>query len=269
MISTDLTSCGRWKDWTEKCVRSFPLGYPRSTDGLNIPAWANFNGVIQSQFDIVRASVFANGVPNTQSSITTPTAVVLPPAAPDAVTSTQIVTTIQTMTGTQLTADTTSNPISANAPTSPSSISPTVTDLKVMSIVTTSIQATFGTDTKAPIASASGSGAQVVATQTPSDVGLDAEAGKGPNKGAIAGGVIGGLLFLALLAGVVFWWLKRRQRSRVAPSAAYIAAHGAPQRTPSMGQSPFQDQATSPVINAPYVSPFAVGLPHLPQLYFY
>ena len=32
------------------------------------------------------------------------------------------------------------------------------------------------------------------------------------NTGAIAGGVVGGIIALAMMGGIVFWWLHRRRR---------------------------------------------------------
>ncbi|EKM82553.1 hypothetical protein AGABI1DRAFT_125016 [Agaricus bisporus var. burnettii JB137-S8] len=47
-----------------------------------------------------------------------------------------------------------------------------------------------------------------------------------PNVGAIAGGTVGGFVVLASLGLIVFLWLSRRRRHRIAPSAAYRAAYG-------------------------------------------
>ncbi|OSX65167.1 hypothetical protein POSPLADRAFT_1038961 [Postia placenta MAD-698-R-SB12] len=47
------------------------------------------------------------------------------------------------------------------------------------------------------------------------------------NVGAIAGGVIGGLCLFALLAVLLVFWLRRRRRTRVAPSAEFMSAAAA------------------------------------------
>jgi hypothetical protein len=46
------------------------------------------------------------------------------------------------------------------------------------------------------------------------------------DAGPIAGGVIGSLLGVALVIGVVAWYLIRRRRARSAPSTAYLNLHG-------------------------------------------
>ncbi|KAF9013968.1 hypothetical protein BDQ17DRAFT_1404376 [Cyathus striatus] len=52
--------------------------------------------------------------------------------------------------------------------------------------------------------------------------------GKKSNAGAIAGGVIGGVVFIALIAGLIIWLLRRRHNNRIAPSQAYGAGQMAP-----------------------------------------
>jgi hypothetical protein len=44
---------------------------------------------------------------------------------------------------------------------------------------------------------------------------------RGPNVGAIAGGVIGGVLFLALIAGFLFFFLRRRRSARAQADDVY------------------------------------------------
>ncbi|KAI9455011.1 hypothetical protein BJY52DRAFT_366538 [Lactarius psammicola] len=46
------------------------------------------------------------------------------------------------------------------------------------------------------------------------------------NAGAIAGGVVGGIIGVALIAGVVAWFVIRRRRARSAPSTAYMSGQG-------------------------------------------
>ncbi|KAI9455008.1 hypothetical protein BJY52DRAFT_1213484 [Lactarius psammicola] len=46
------------------------------------------------------------------------------------------------------------------------------------------------------------------------------------NTGAIAGGVVGGVIGVALIAGVVLWFVIRRRRARSVPSAPYEDPQG-------------------------------------------
>ncbi|KAI9459401.1 hypothetical protein BJY52DRAFT_366461 [Lactarius psammicola] len=46
------------------------------------------------------------------------------------------------------------------------------------------------------------------------------------NTGAIAGGVVGGIIAVALIAGVVLWFVIRRRRARSVPSAPYEDPQG-------------------------------------------
>ena len=43
---------------------------------------------------------------------------------------------------------------------------------------------------------------------------------------AIAGGTIAGVVFLAMAAALAYWYMRRRRRTRVPPSVAYMAVHG-------------------------------------------
>jgi len=48
----------------------------------------------------------------------------------------------------------------------------------------------------------------------------------GHRTAAIAGGTVAALLFLAIGAALAYWWYIRQRRTRMAPSAAYMAVHG-------------------------------------------
>ncbi|KZP19548.1 hypothetical protein FIBSPDRAFT_1045510 [Athelia psychrophila] len=66
------------------------------------------------------------------------------------------------------------------------------------------------------------------------------------NTGPIAGGVIGGLAFVAALAGLVVYLLRRRKRSHTAPSDIYYG--GEPQRAlPSMSDRTSFAQYQQPI----------------------
>lgn len=66
------------------------------------------------------------------------------------------------------------------------------------------------------------------------------------NAGAIAGGVIGGLLFFAIMCGLAYWLImRRRRRSHMAPSAAYMAAYGSNRPDTSMSSRPLADRSAS------------------------
>ncbi len=47
------------------------------------------------------------------------------------------------------------------------------------------------------------------------------------NSGAIAGIAVGAFVFSAALVMLVLWMIRRRRKSRMAPSAAYLAEYGA------------------------------------------
>jgi len=51
------------------------------------------------------------------------------------------------------------------------------------------------------------------------------------NIGAIVGGVIGGVLFVALVV-LAFWFFRRRRRLRVAPSAEFMGGTARPSFLP-------------------------------------
>ncbi|VDC06656.1 unnamed protein product [Peniophora sp. CBMAI 1063] len=56
----------------------------------------------------------------------------------------------------------------------------------------------------------------------------------GSNAGAIAGGVVGGVVGLALIAGLAYWFWRRRRATKpesLAPSAVYLASTPQPQET--------------------------------------
>ncbi|KZP19519.1 hypothetical protein FIBSPDRAFT_932816 [Athelia psychrophila] len=64
---------------------------------------------------------------------------------------------------------------------------------------------------------------------------------KSSNTGAIAGGVIGGLAFVAALAGLAVYLLRRRAQSHTAPSDSYYGA--VPQKSlPSMSENSYAQQ---------------------------
>lgn len=69
---------------------------------------------------------------------------------------------------------------------------------------------------------------------TSSSVGVPSD--KGNRTAIIVGGVIGGLVGLALLAVVILFFIRRRKHSRMAPSAAYLEAHRSKEDTASRGR---------------------------------
>ncbi|RDB21236.1 hypothetical protein Hypma_011744 [Hypsizygus marmoreus] len=79
------------------------------------------------------------------------------------------------------------------------------------------------TSSTAPIAIASTTSLALPATQVPSTTSSKSNSNIGP----IVGGAIGGFVFVVLTAGLLFWWIIRRRRSRIAPSTAYKNAYGA------------------------------------------
>jgi len=72
------------------------------------------------------------------------------------------------------------------------------------------------------------------------------------NTGAIAGGVIGGVVGIALIAGLVAWFIIRRW-PRHAPSAEYFSGHGS-----DMGVVPHPVNIGKPKL---YVSHFFFACP--------
>lgn len=71
---------------------------------------------------------------------------------------------------------------------------------------------------------------------------------KKSNAGAIAGGVVGGTVGLAIIAGLIAFFLMRSRRTRAAPSAAYNVYNDAPHSAaplntaPPMSQNPYTNQ---------------------------
>lgn len=77
-----------------------------------------------------------------------------------------------------------------------------------------------------PVESTASSGATPTASSSGSSPSSSSSAapksGGGSNAGAIAGGVVGGIVGLALIAGVAFWFYRRRSaKSRLAPSSQF------------------------------------------------
>jgi len=81
--------------------------------------------------------------------------------------------------------------------------------------------------------------------------------GKKNMAGPIAGGIIGGLILLAVLGLLVRWWVMRRRRMHTAPSAAYISAYGANRAPTSMSQVRLGSERT----NSPLFSPAVTNFP--------
>ncbi|EAU88753.2 hypothetical protein CC1G_01126 [Coprinopsis cinerea okayama7 len=75
-------------------------------------------------------------------------------------------------------------------------------------------------------------------TSRPSDASGDDD-GK-TNVGAIAGGVIGGVVFLALLGLLIFWLIRRKRNSKIPPSSMYTPQ---PYSPPPPVYSPPPEQA--------------------------
>ncbi|KAJ3919988.1 hypothetical protein F5877DRAFT_77540 [Lentinula edodes] len=69
---------------------------------------------------------------------------------------------------------------------------------------------------------------------TSSSVGVPSD--KGNRTAIIVGGVIGGLVGLALLAVVILFFIRRRRHSRMAPSTAYLEANRSKEDTASRGR---------------------------------
>jgi hypothetical protein len=77
---------------------------------------------------------------------------------------------------------------------------------------------------------------------------------KSNHKGSIAGGVVGGIIFLVAIGAVLLWWFQRRRKSRMAPSAAYIAAYGTarPPTLNSFRPGFLAERAGSPLVSNAY-----------------
>lgn len=57
--------------------------------------------------------------------------------------------------------------------------------------------------------------------------GSDLSSGTTGNRTAvIVGGTIGAIVLLAMGAALSYWYMRRRRRTRVPPSVAYMAVHG-------------------------------------------
>jgi hypothetical protein len=69
------------------------------------------------------------------------------------------------------------------------------------------------------------------------------------NTGAIAGGVVGGVIFLVAIGSFLLWWLQRHRRLRTAPPAAYTAAYrmARPSTSNSLRPGLFDERAGSPL----------------------
>lgn len=92
-----------------------------------------------------------------------------------------------------------------------------------------------------------------------------AVAKKSSNAGAIAGGVVGGVVVIGIIAALLTWFIMRRRRARVAPSAAYGSVY-----TPSMppGSPPPMSQHATEYNSVYSASPLNAGhLSPAPRLY--
>lgn len=67
--------------------------------------------------------------------------------------------------------------------------------------------------------SSSGTGTGIL---LPTNTSQNSHGGGGSNAGAIAGGIVGGLAGLGIIAALVVWFVMKKKRSKVAPSSAFI-----------------------------------------------
>lgn len=91
-------------------------------------------------------------------------------------------------------------------------------------------------------------------TSTPSTSSNSPSSGSSSSKaGPIAGGVVGGAVFIALIAAAAFWWTRRRKARIIQPSQGVTnyTGHGAP--TPMSFNS--GSTSVSPFVGMPSVSP--------------
>jgi len=105
--------------------------------------------------------------------------------------------------------------------------------------------ATGGPTVINPSSSTAGSSPALTPTSNPSS---EAGAHKSSNHtGAIAGGVVGGVVGLALIGGLIAFFLIRRRRTRVPPSAAYATGGPNMATAGNSASMPFmQDQPATP-----------------------
>ncbi|KAF8201799.1 hypothetical protein BJ912DRAFT_518582 [Pholiota molesta] len=227
-----------WSDWTSFCGSVYTPKFPVHTD-ISIPQWAIFDVQAEPTFNITRA----------QNSVT-PT----PPSVTDIPSPTEANST--SMTSTPTTETTSSEGPSSRIPTS---IDPVVSEvLPSSSNIATLSQTTSSADI-VPITQASGADPTSITStdQSQSHPVSATSTKKGSNTGTVAGGTVAGIIILLIIGALVFWWIRRQRRSRMAPSAAYIAAYGTARPPTNMSQRPYQGRAISPFVtdansNVPY-----------------
>ncbi|KAG5637139.1 hypothetical protein H0H81_005668 [Sphagnurus paluster] len=87
-----------------------------------------------------------------------------------------------------------------------------------------------------------------VATPTgPAGAGSTAKSSSSSKAGPIAGGVVGGLVAIGLIAALIFW-LTRRNRSKIAPSAEATNTYAA---VPPNAQTPMSYNTAAPSFPLP------------------
>ncbi|KDR81757.1 hypothetical protein GALMADRAFT_239947 [Galerina marginata CBS 339.88] len=213
-----------WDDWSAKCNHRYFSGFPKPLPaGFSIPQWAT---VLKPKFDPNIAQAIAQqGEPPSAPDATPQPPIVLPSPSSEALLSTSPTTTPNA-----------APDISSGQVTK--SLSETTTLPSI-------IGAGYSSDTvqgNTATGMAGGSPSAAIADQTSSpQSGIKSNS----NRGAVIGGATVGLILFIALVGLLAWWIARRRRSRMAPSAAYMAQYGTSRPPTSMSARPLGDRSNS------------------------
>ena len=146
------------------------------------------------------------------------------------------------------------------------SVTPSLSTYDTTASPTSSINISFGSDIS--ITASQNPAAAFGSGQTIDQAG-SGTLKKSNHAGAIAGGVVGGLVLLAAIGAFLLWWLRRRRRLHTAPSAAYITAYrtAGPPTSNGFQSGLFDERVASPLGLHAYSSSraekYQVGIPFL------
>ncbi|KAH9483971.1 hypothetical protein JR316_0003449 [Psilocybe cubensis] len=274
-------SFGSWSNWATRCTNPSVNFFPRpAPNGVTIPNWAYLDVGTNPTFNPAFAKSISPSPPPLPNTPRPTTSSARPPQntpRPDPTTSSTQAppastpdsnpdspSNIAISSPTNSGSDTTSSDISTSTDTETNTNTSTGS-ANQLNIHSTANQALSGTSGQATglasdrtLANAAystdaltGSIYTQIDPSKPTDSSgnpIDTVSGssKKSNAGAIAGGIIGGLLFLVIVCSLVYWLImRRRRRSRIAPSTAYLATYGSKRPDSSMSSRPLADHSTS------------------------
>ncbi|KAF8911064.1 hypothetical protein CPB84DRAFT_1081329 [Gymnopilus junonius] len=222
-----------WKQWTVACPSTITNVSVTLANKYSIPQWAASN--MQPSFDPVTARQIASVVTDTIStsaSITLSASVT--PSNTDP-------TDLPSSSSPSTESDASSNFTAIVDTTPPAPTSAFTQTMSISDATSSNSLAAWSPDPSSDSTASSQSASQPTGSNGEVSS-ITSASKKSTNKGAIAGGIIGALVLVAVLGAGVIWWLIRRRRSQMAPSALYKAQYGSRPPTSLSGQ-PFRERS--------------------------